>query len=150
MVQTTARQEIKWNPKSFNMQDIIDNFTNIFDDMAANSKEITVLAQRQTWTITKMFETPGKHIIMASDKHPRCKVIDAFATLGDNVDLINHSKFLGDTLQFTATENAGKDRAFRLPFATNFHFKDPVEIEQDSIRRIKYTMTFESIEERED
>lgn len=148
MVQATEQKEIKWNPKSFNMQDIIDNFTSVFDDMAANASEITALAQRQTWTIVKMFEAPGKHVIMAGSKHLRCKLINAFCTLGDNVDLVNHSKFLGDTLQFTATEKAGKDRAFRLPIFTSFHFKDPIEIEQDSIRRIKYTMTFESIEEQ--
>ena len=149
MVQATVRKEIRWSAKSFSMQDIIDNFKNVFDDMEANANEITALAKRQTWTITRLFETPGKHTIMSSDKHLRCKVIDAFATLGDNVDLINHSKFMGDTLQFTATEKAGKDRAFRISKLNNtFHFKDPIEIEQDSIRRIKYTMTFESMEER--
>lgn len=148
MVQASTRTEIKWNPKSFNMQDIIDNFTNIYDDMKANADEITALAQRQTWTIVKMFETQGKHEIMARGKHPRCKVVSAFATLGDNVETAVTVKYLEDTLHFSDTENSGKTRAIRLPVVQAIHWKDMVEIEQKGDRRVVYTFTFQSEEEK--
>jgi len=149
MVQSTERKEIKWNPKSFNMQDIIDNFTNIFNDMAANAAEITALAQRQTWTIIKMFDGEGKHVIMKSDKHLRCKLTDAFCTLGDNVEQAVSAKYQGDTCSFTATENSGKVRAIRFNERNVIHFKDAVEVEQIGDRRLVYTFTFESIEEKQ-
>lgn len=149
MVQSTAKTEIKWNSKSFDMQNIIDNFTNIYDDMAANAEEITALAQRQTWTIVKMFETPGKHTIIDRGKHPRCKVVNAFCTLGDNVEQAVSGKYLEDTCAFTATENAGKTRSIRFLALNKIHYKDIVEIEQRGDRRLVYTFTFESLEEQE-
>jgi len=148
MVQATVRKEIRWSAKSFSMQDIIDNFKNVFDDMEANSKEITALAQRQTWTIVKMFETPGKHIIMASDKHPRCKLVNAYCTLGDNVETAVACKYNGDTCAFTSTENSGKVRAIRFNTLNAIHYKDAVEVEQIGDRRLVYNFTFESMEER--
>ncbi len=149
MVQSTERKEIRWNPKSFDMQDIIDNFTNVFDDMAANSEEITALAQHQTWTIVKMFDTPGKNTIIKGSKHLRCKVVNAFCTLGDNVDAAVSAKYLEDTCAFTATENSGKTRAIRFPTLNQIHYKDAVEVEQRGDRRLIYTFTFESVEEED-
>lgn len=149
MVQATARKEIKWNPKSFNMQDIIDNLASVFDDMSANAAEITALAQRQTWTIVKMFEVQGKHEIMARNKHIRCKVVNAFCVLGDNVEAAVTVKYLGDTLHFTDTENAGKTRSIRLPVIQSIHWKDAVEVEQIGDRKVVYTFTFQSEEEKE-
>jgi hypothetical protein len=123
------------------------NFENVFADMRANANEITALAQRQTWTIVKLFESNGTHTIMQAGKHLRCKCINAFAQLADSRNQEISCSFDGDTLKFTNTEGAGKARLFRLDEMRYYHFIDIIEVEQTEDRKVIYTFTFESTEE---
>jgi len=90
MVQATAREVMKLETYGmFDWRPLQANFENVFNDMKHNSQEITALAQRQTWTIVKMFEDTGPHEIMAANKHLRCRCVsvsgevdrDAFVSL---------------------------------------------------------------------
>ncbi len=149
MTQKSDRIVVKFNNKSIDMDAVQSNFERIFDDMEKNVNEIKTLAMRQTFTISKMFEEPGDHVIMNARKHLRVKVVNAYAVLGDSKPFESISYFLGDAVKFMDTEKAGKARSFKIPFLNSFNFHKSIEIKQDSNRKIIYTFTFESIEEEE-
>jgi hypothetical protein len=136
------------NPGEFDSVPVQANFDFIFRDIATFANEITALASRQTWTVVKMFEQAGMCEIMGRGKHLRCKCIGAFATLADSAERPTESKYNGDMVRFTATEGAGKARAFRLKEGERMiHYNDVVEVQQTENRKVIYTFTFESMEE---
>ena len=150
MVQATTKlfMDLK-DDGSVDWRPVQTNFANLFADLVENNKEIQALARHQTWTISRLYETAGKHEIMARGKHLRCRCVNAFAQLADSIEVPVTCAFDGDRFGFTATEKSGKARSFRLNDITKYHFLDVVEVEQSADRKLIYTFTFESIEEKE-
>ncbi|MCX9011777.1 MAG: hypothetical protein OIN66_11725, partial [Candidatus Methanoperedens sp.] len=86
MVQkTTMRNFGAINDGATDWDSIRKNFTDLEKTVNDHYNEIKAIAQRQTFQVSGMFQTRGKHTLMHAGKHLRCKPINAFAIVHDNV-----------------------------------------------------------------
>lgn len=127
---------------------IRDNFTEIEKVLNEHARELKALARHSTFTISMMFQGAGKHTLMNGGKHPRCKPLNAYAVVHDNIDaevrvrLVN----LAQDVKFSETEKKGSGKIFDL-YPKAVHFVESVQVELSTDRRVSVHVTFESTEE---
>lgn len=128
---------------------IRDNFTEIEKVLNEHAGELKALARHSTFTISMMFQTAGKHTLMNGGRHPRCKPLNAYAVVHDNIDaevrvgLVN----LAQDVKFSDTEKKGSGKVFDLYPNKAVHFVESVQVELSRDRRVSVHVTFESTEE---
>lgn len=146
----------KTTMRSFNAVDdgtidwskIRDNFTDLTDVIEDHYREIKALAQRQTFTISRLYQTRGRHTLLAPGKHLRCKPVSAYAVVHDNIEaevsvsLVNYSH----AAKFSNSEKKGSAKELELLQSRAVHFAEKVEVELSENRRVAVHVTFESIE----
>lgn len=128
---------------------IRDSFDDIEDVLNEHAKELKALAKHSTFQISGMFQTKGRHVLARAGKHPRCKILNAFAVVHDNIEDEVHVSiidFTGD-IKFNGSEKKGSGKIFDLHPGKVAHFIDSIEVELTGNRRISVYATCESIEE---
>lgn len=73
--------------------------------------DITALFKQQTFSMQYTIERRGKYYMARAGKHPRLKIINAFATIGDNIPGLEQTiqlEGMSQPLKFKGTEKAGK------------------------------------------
>ncbi len=131
---------IDWAPLRKNLADI-EKKINEFAD------EIKALSQRQTFTISGMFQTRGKHTLVNSGAHVRCKITNAYAVIHDNIETEVIVSLLDlAEVKFSDSEKKGSGKIFDIPGYKSLHFVDSVEVELSDSRRVSVYVTFESVE----
>ncbi len=124
------------------------NFTDLEDVIKDHYKEIKAIAQRQTFTISGMFQTKGKHFLMKAGRHLRCMPVNAYAVVHDNVEAEIHVTLvdLSQPCKFSDSEKKGSAKILELFPVRAVHFAQDVEVELSENRRVSVYATFESIE----
>lgn len=130
-----------WDPIRKNLAKIEESINNHAD-------EIKALSQRQTSTISGMFQTKGKHTLIDSRKHARCRITNAYALIHDNIaeEVIVSLVDLAE-LKFSDSEKKGSGKLFEIPKYKKLHFVDSLEVEMTGSRRVSVYATIESTEE---
>lgn len=132
---------IDWGPLRKNFSDF-EKKINEFAD------EIKALSQRQTFTVSGMFQTGGKHTLVNPRAHVRCKITNAYALIHDNIDLEIMVSLVGlAEVKFSDSEKKGSGKIFEVPGHKTLHFLDSVEVELSGSRRVSVYVSFQSIEE---
>lgn len=130
-----------WGPIRKNLDEIEKDINNHAD-------EIKTLSQRQTITISGMFQTRGRHTLINARKHVRCCITNAYALIHDNteeditVSLVDMAE-----LKFSDSEKKGSGKLFEIPGYKKLHFVESLEVELSGSRRVSIYVTIESIEE---
>lgn len=130
-------------------KNIRNNFTEIEEVLNEHAGELKALARHSTFTISMMFQSAGKHTLMNAGKHLRCKPINAYAVIHDNIDaevrvsLVN----LAQDVKFSDTEKKGSGKVFSFYPNKRVHFAESVQVELSGDRRVSVHVTFESTEE---
>ncbi len=127
------------------------NFTSIGEVLNEHAKELKALARHQTFTVSKMFQTRGMHVLVNPGKHVRCKISHAYAVVHDNIDEEVHATLTGlsQEVKFNGSEKKGSAKIFYLLPNGIAHFNDEITVELSASRRVSVNVTFESIEERD-
>ncbi|NJD76947.1 MAG: hypothetical protein FIB08_07620 [Candidatus Methanoperedens sp.] len=127
------------------------NFTEIEEVLNEHARELKALARHSTFTVSMMFQKAGSHILLNGGIHPRCKPVNAFAVVHDNIDaevrirLVN----LAQDVKFNGSEKKGSAKVFDLSPNKRVHFAESVKVELSEDRRVSVSVTFESTEEAE-
>ncbi len=130
-------------------KNIRNNFTEIGEVLNEHADELKALARHSTFTISMMFQSAGKHTLMNPGKHLRCKPLNAYAVVHDNIDsevrvsLVN----LAQDVKFNGSEKKGSAKVFALSPNKLVHFAESVQVELSADRRVSVYVTFESTEE---
>lgn len=124
-------------------------FAEIQDILNEHAGELKALAKHSTFTISMMFQTSGRHVLLQGGKHLRCRPVNAFAVVHDNIsqDIRVTLIDISGTAKFNDTEKKGSAKMLDLLANKVVHFKDTVEVELSISRRVTIYATFESIEE---
>ena len=122
-------------------------YQTIEDEINTLKADIESISKRSTISISQIFEGRGVHLLTASGKHYRAKIINAYLLVGDKIkqkDIITIDN-ISTPLNINTTEEYGKAREFNIK-NTNVHFIDEIKITKIGIRRIIITITLESTE----
>lgn len=127
------------------------NFDEIQEKINEHADEITALSQHSTVTISMMFQGRGRHVLLQGGKHLRCRLVNAYALIHDNINAeigISLVNFAQD-IKFSESEKKGSGKIFDLDPNAILHFIDPLEVELTGDRRVSVYVTLESTEEYE-
>ncbi len=132
-------------------KNIRSNFNDIGETLNEHARELTALARHQTFTVSGMVETKGRHVLANGGKHIRCKLNHAYAIVHDNVDSEVQATLTGlsHPVKFNSSEKKGSGKIFDLVPNPISHFVDDIAVELTANRRVSVYVTFESIEERD-
>lgn len=146
---STFRQPKFVDDGSVDWRPVKSAFTEIQDVLNEHARELKALAQHGTFTISMMFQTQGKHVLLRGGKHLRLKPVNAFAVVHDNVPQEIQVTIVGFShpAKFSDTEKKGSAKMLDILSNKVLHFKDSVEVELSTSRRITVYATFASIEE---
>lgn len=127
---------------------IRENFTDLEEVINEHVDELRAIVKRQTFTVSKLFASKGKHVFLTGGKHLRCRPVNAYAVVHDNVDReVRITLDLGQEIKFSATEKKGSAKDITLHPHKAVHFTESVFVEFSEDRRVSVYVTFESIEE---
>jgi len=123
------------------------NLDDLEEAVNEHATELRALAFKQTQTISFAIEEAGLTTILHTNKHLRCKIVNAFIQLGDNIkiDDIVTIQDISDSIRFAETEKAGKVRIFNI-LKSHLMFNDELIINTTSNRRVIVNVTIESTE----
>jgi hypothetical protein len=127
------------------------NFEDIQEKINEHADELKALAQHATFTISMMFQGRGRHFLLTGGKHLRCRPVNAYAVIHDNIDTevrVSLAGLAGD-IKFSDSEKKGSGKIFDLYPNKILHFIESLEVELSEDRRISVYVTLESVEERE-
>ncbi len=125
------------------------SFSDIEEVLNEHAGELKALAKHSTFQISGMFQTKGRHFLANSGKHPRFKIVNAFAMVHDNIEEEVHVSIVNFTqeIKFNGSEKKGSGKIFDLHPGKVAHFTDAIEVELTGNRRISVYATCQSIEE---
>lgn len=132
-----------WNP-------IKENFQDIQEKINEHADELKALSTHSTFTISRMFQSRGRHVLLSGGKHLRCRPVNAYAIVHDNIEseisisLVDHA----EDIKFSPSEKKGSGKLFDLYSNRILHFIDTLEVELSADRRISVYATFESVEDK--
>jgi len=137
---------IDWVP----IQQAFDNIETALNNIVDETNDQIAFVVRQTFSVSKICEEAGDHVLLNAAKHPRCRIISAYCTVHDNIAEEIHIELVGRShrVKFSATEKKGS--AKELVILTNgaqLHWNDALTVNLSVARRITVHVTFESIEE---
>lgn len=127
------------------------NFEEIEEKINEHADELKALSQHSTVTISRMFQGRGRYVILQGGKHLRCRPVNAYALIHDNIDsearisLVDFSR----DIKFSDSEKKGSGKLFELYQNKVLHFIDSLEVDLSGDRRVSVYVTLESTEERE-
>lgn len=125
------------------------NFTNIGETLNEHARELKALARHQTFTVSKMYQTRGTHVLVNPGKHVRCKITHAYAAVHDNIEEEVQVTLTGlsHPVKFNDSEKKGSGKIFDLVPNAVAHFNDVIAVQLSANRRVSVHVTFESTEE---
>ena len=124
------------------------NFQDLFDTLNEKIRDVDALAVRQTVTISRAYEIEGRHVFLEAGKHPRFRVVDAYAIVHDNIDQEIRIDLpdLAAPVKFSATERKETAKIFTLFPNAALPFWSPLLVVLSATRRVSVYITFESTE----
>ena len=124
------------------------NFQDLFDELNTKIRDVDALAIRQTFTVSRAYEVEGQHVFLEAGKHPRIRVVDAYAIVHDNIDdkIQVDLADIAEPVKFSATERKGSAKIFTLFPNAALPFWSPLLVVLSATRRISVHITFESTE----
>lgn len=127
------------------------NFEDIQEKINEHADELKALAQHETLTISMMFQGRGRHVLLQGGKHLRCRPVNAYAVVHDNIDAEIRISLAGfaEDIKFSESEKKGSGKIFELYPNRILHFIESLEVELSEDRRVSVYVTLESVEERE-
>jgi hypothetical protein len=128
------------------LEDAIDENNITLQD---HTNDIRALACHQEFTVSRLFETAGDHVLLDGGYHVRARVVNAYAVVHDNIEEEVHVYLLGVAapIHFSSTERKGSAKEFSLaPHA--LHFATTLRVHLSASRRVSVYVTLRSNEEK--
>jgi len=124
------------------------NFQYLFDELNTKIRDVDALAVRQTVTVSRAYEIEGSYVFLEAGKHPRFRVVDAYAIAHDNIDQEIRIDLpdIAAPVKFSATEKKGSAKIFTLFPQAALPFWSPLQVVLSATRRVSVHITFESTE----
>jgi len=113
-----------------------------------HTNDIAALARHQEFTVSRIFETAGDHVLLDGGYHIRARVVNAYAVVHDNVEQEVQVEIIPGVaapIHFSSTERKGSAKEFSLVHHA-LHFSTTVKVRLSASRRVSVYVTLRSTE----